>query len=101
MSEISRSEVAYIAGLSRLVLSSEEEERMTQDLGKILGFVKKLQEVDTTGIEPTAHASPVETPLRADEVADVLDPAKALSNAPAREGTAFSVPKVIGGEDDG
>ena len=101
MSEISRDEVAYIAGLSRLLLSPEEEERMTRDLGKILGFVKKLQEVDTTGIQPTAHASPIATPLRADEVADVMDSGLALSNAPAREGTAFSVPKVIGGEDEG
>ena len=101
MSEISRDEVAYIAELSRLLLSPEEEEQMTRDLGKILGFVKKLQEVDTTGIQPTAHASPVATPLRADEVADVMDSGLALSNAPARKGTAFCVPKVIGQEDEG
>lgn len=101
MSGISRSEVAHIAELARLLLSPEEEERMTRDLGEILGYAQKLQEIDTANIEPTAHVLPLATPLRPDEVADVMDAELAIKNAPAREATAFLVPKVIGEEDEG
>lgn len=101
MPGISREEVAYIAQLARLVLSDDEQERMTRDLGEILAYAKKLEEIDTTAIEPTAHVLPLATPLRVDAVADVMDAELAVGNAPAREATAFVVPKVIGGEDEG
>ena len=52
-------------------------------------------------LEPTSHPIPVPTPLRADEAAEPLDPALALSNAPQTDGTAFVVPKVIGTGEEG
>jgi aspartyl-tRNA(Asn)/glutamyl-tRNA(Gln) amidotransferase subunit C len=73
---------------------------MTRDLDRILEHADRLQQIDTTGIEPTAHAIPLSTPTRADRSTPGIDPDLALGNAPAREGSAFLVPKVIEGEED-
>lgn len=99
MSRISRSEVEYIAGLAHLSLSDREAEAMTRDLEAILDYAAALEELDTAGIEPTAHAVALATPLRDDEATAGLDPELAVSNAPRRAGTAFVVPKVIEGEE--
>ena len=101
MSRITRKEVQDIAKLARLALSDEEAERMTTDLDHILEYVETLRELDTEGIEPTAHAIPLETPLREDRAVPGIDPELAVSNAPESIGTAFVVPKVIEGEDEG
>ena len=74
---------------------------MSADLGQILSYVEKLQDLDTTGIEPSAHALPHRTPMRSDEPEAPLDPELAVSNAPQRAGTAFVVPKGIGQEGAG
>ena len=71
------------------------------DLEEILSYVDLLDEADTEGIEPTSHVIPLATPLRRDEVIERLDPELAMSNAPSAEGTAFVVPKVIEGEEEG
>ena len=63
-------------------------------------YVEQLSSVDTEGIPPTAHAIPLPTPLREDRAAAPLDPEQALANAPAREGSAFVVPKVLEGEEE-
>ena len=60
-----------------------------------------LSQVDTTDVEPTAHAVPLPTPLREDRAAAPLDPELAVANAPQREGSAFVVPKVIEGDEEG
>ena len=99
MSRISRDQVARLAALVRLKLSDQETGQMADDLDQILGYVATLEELDTAGIEPTAHALPLATPLRADEPVAGMDPALALSNAPQSEGSAFVVPKVIDGEE--
>jgi len=99
MSRITRSEVEYIARLAHLSLSDREAEGMTRDLEAILDHVADLEELDTTGIEPTAHAIALATPLRDDEATAGLDPELALSNAPKRAGTSFVVPKVIEGDE--
>ena len=101
MSDLTRDQVVRIAGLARLRLSEDEQERMTRDLGEVLGYVEILRELDTSGIEPTAHAIPLATPLRPDEVAERLASDLAVSNAPVRDGTAFVVPKVIEEEVEG
>lgn len=95
MARITRDEVQRIAALARLELADAEAERITGQLEAVLGHVEQLAELDTEGVEPTAHAIPVATPLRPDVAGPVLDPEVALGNAPAREGTAFLVPKVI------
>jgi len=101
MSRISREEVLRIAHLARIRLSPAEAAGLTQDLESILGYVELLGEVDTSQVPPTAHAIPTATPLRADEPSGELDPEQALANAPARHGTAFAVPQVLGDESEG
>ncbi len=89
-----------MAELARLLLSEEESEQMTRDLGQILDYVAVLAAVETEGVEPTAHVFPLETPLREDRAALPMDPELAVSNAPERSGSAFVVPKVIDDEDE-
>ncbi|MCC6641276.1 MAG: Asp-tRNA(Asn)/Glu-tRNA(Gln) amidotransferase subunit GatC [Deltaproteobacteria bacterium] len=99
MSRITREEVARIASLARLSLDDDESQRTTTQIGAILDYVAQLAEVDTTGIEPTAHAVPLRTPLRADRAQPAMPPELAVANAPQREGTAFVVPLVLDGEE--
>ncbi len=68
---------------------------MQADLERILDYVAALAELDTLGVEPTAHAIAVATPLRPDEPDPPLDPEQVVANAPEKLGTAFLVPKVI------
>jgi len=99
MARIDRAEVERIADLARLELAPDEAERMTGELAAILGYVEQLGAVDTTGVEPTVHALPLATPLRPDRAEPPMDPARAVANAPAADGFAFVVPKVLD-EDD-
>jgi aspartyl-tRNA(Asn)/glutamyl-tRNA(Gln) amidotransferase subunit C len=99
MSRIRREEVERIATLARLSLDADEAERMTSQLDAILDYVALLGQLDTTGVEPTAHAVPLRTPLRPDRAVPGLAPELALANAPEREGSAFLVPKVIDGDE--
>ena len=89
-----------MAELARLLLSEDESEQMTRDLGQILDYVAALAAVETEGVEPTAHVLPLETPLREDRAALPMDPELAVLNAPERSGSAFVVPKVIDDEDE-
>ena len=101
MSRISPEEVEYTANLARLELRSAERNAIARDLDRILDYVAALEELDTEGVEPTAHALALATPLRPDRSTEPLDPILALANAPQREGTAFVVPKVIDAVEEG
>src|SRR5512137_881130 len=94
---LSVAEVRRIAALARLRLSPEEEERLAVELSGILDYVRQLQELDVSGVEPMTHALAAGegTPLRDDEVAPGLPVERALANAPARAGTCFEVPRII------
>jgi aspartyl-tRNA(Asn)/glutamyl-tRNA(Gln) amidotransferase subunit C len=92
---ITRKEVAEIAQLARLGLSDEELDRMTRELGAILGYIEKLRGLDTEGVEPTTHAVPMDCPLREDVVVGQLPTEEALRGAPKREDGFFQVPKII------
>jgi len=92
---ITKKEVAEIAQLARLGLSEAELERMTRELGAILGYIEKLRGLDTEGIEPTTHAVPMDCPLRDDVVGEKLPTEEALRGAPKREDNLFAVPKII------
>jgi aspartyl-tRNA(Asn)/glutamyl-tRNA(Gln) amidotransferase subunit C len=98
---MTRDEVEKVAALARLSLVDGAAERMASELDQILEYAQTLAQVDTTDIEPTAHAIPLPTPLREDRAAPPLDPELAVANAPEREGTAFVVPKVIEGDEEG
>lgn len=93
--KIDRQEVLHVARLARLKVSAEDADRLTSQLNTILAYMDKLNELDTTRIEPMAHALSLETPLREDAVRPSLSPEESLANAPHQNGTFFIVPKVI------
>lgn len=93
---ITRAEVEKIALLSRLVLSDEELDRMTSQMGQILGYIDLLSEVDTAEVEPMAHAVEVANAFRDDAAQPSLDREAALANAPSRDQECYLVPAVLG-----
>lgn len=93
--KISRAEVEHVARLARLALQPDELKALTGQLNAILGYVDKLNELDTEGIEPTAHAVPMENAFREDVVTESIGVERAQQNAPERDGACFKVPKVI------
>lgn len=92
---ISREEVLHIAKLAKLRLSEEEVGLFQEQLGKILEYFRKLEEVDTAGVEPLKHVIAMENVFREDEPRKSLPPEEALQNAPKRHADYFEVPKVI------
>ncbi|MBM3902029.1 MAG: Asp-tRNA(Asn)/Glu-tRNA(Gln) amidotransferase subunit GatC [Verrucomicrobia bacterium] len=87
--------IQYVARLARIELTPEEQQRLGDQLGNILGYVAKLKEVDVEGIEPTAHAFPLTNIMRPDETHPPMDHEDALRNAPAKAGGLFVVPKIV------
>ena len=88
-------DVKYVAHLARLSLSTEEEHKISEQLGNILGYIEKLKEVDVTGVEPTAHAFPLVNVTRPDEVRLSISQEDSLRNAPAQANGLFIVPKIV------
>lgn len=95
MSAITRSEVEHVANLARLQLTEEEAERFTKDLNAILDFAAKLDELDTSNVVPTSHATDVKNVMREDVNRPSLPPQEALRNAPEHEDGQFKVPAVF------
>lgn len=96
MSEtISKEDVLHIAELSRLSCSVEEAEKFCGELNSILDYIHKLDELDTSDVEPTSHALDLTTVTRPDEVRPSLSNEEALKNAPDSELEHFKVPRVI------
>jgi len=98
--QITLEDVRHVAKLARLALSESQMQTLTPQLASILGYVAKVSEADTTGVEPMAHALPLHNVLRDDVVEPSLPLDKVLQNAPETDGPFFKVPKVIGGDDD-
>ncbi len=95
MARITRSEVEHVVRLARLELTEQEKERMTAQLDSILGYIEKLNELDTSQVEPTTTVIPMVSVMREDEVRPSLKQEDALANAPDREGIFFRVPRII------
>lgn len=95
MAKITRAEVEHVARLARLDLSADEQERMTAQLDVILGYIDKLNAVDTSGVEPTTTVIPMVSVMREDVVRPSLDREQALASAPDREDAFFRVPRII------
>ena len=93
--KITTEEVESVAMLARLKFTSEEVERFTTDMGQMLEYVDKLSELNTEGVEPTAHVHDIVNAFRADEVRQGLSNEKALANAPDSEDGSFKVAKII------
>jgi len=92
---ITRDDVRHIALLARLPLSADEEAALTEQLDHILAHFQRLDDLDTDGIEPTAHIAPMATPFRDDVVTNPPDPEAWLANSPNHDGRFFKVPKII------
>ena len=92
---IAPEEVLRIAKLARLELEENEVEGLARDLGSILNYVHKLDELDTEGVEATTHAVELKTALREDKMEPGLDVDLGLRQAPERLGDGFGVPKII------
>jgi aspartyl-tRNA(Asn)/glutamyl-tRNA(Gln) amidotransferase subunit C len=88
-------EVQQIAMLARLRLTAEEEKRLTEQLDSILQYMEKLNQLDTSGIEPFSHVVDRIDRLREDRVTNQPNAEALLANAPAKENTFFQVPKII------
>ena len=84
-----------MAVLARLDLSADDLERLTGQLDSILGYVDKLNELDTEGVEPMSHAVDVVNAMRPDRVVNRPRTEALLRNAPAREDDFIRVPKII------
>lgn len=93
--KISRAEVEHVARLARLALAEEELAALTGEMDAILGYVDKLNQLETAGIVPTAHAVPLENAFRDDTVTPSIGADKALANAPEATQDCFRVPRVI------
>jgi aspartyl-tRNA(Asn)/glutamyl-tRNA(Gln) amidotransferase subunit C len=96
--KITEKELRYVADLANLALSDDEIHRLEKDMDGILTHIQKLQEADTTGVEPMAQVlspSGVTATLRPDLELPSLENAEALRNAPQNGAGYFKVPKVI------
>lgn len=93
--KISQKDVEHVARLARLALDPEELEVMTGQMDAILGYVDKLNELNTEGIEPMAHAVPMSNAFREDKIKPAIGIERALQNAPLADKGCFKVPKVI------
>jgi aspartyl-tRNA(Asn)/glutamyl-tRNA(Gln) amidotransferase subunit C len=92
---LSHEEVAHVARLARLRLEPEEMERLQGQLNAILDYIAMLQEVDVTGVIPTAQVTGLATITRPDAVTTSLTREAALSNAPDKHDGMFRVRAVF------
>jgi len=88
-------DVQYLARLARIQLTPAEEQKLSAQLGHILGYIEKLKELDVSRVEPTAHAVPLVNVTRPDETRPGLSNEDALRNAPAKANGLFMVPKIV------
>ena len=93
--KLTREEVQRVALLARLRLTPEEETQLTAELGSILGYMDKLNRLDTAQVKPFSHALEAGNALREDRVTNRPDAEALLANAPDRDATFFKVPKII------
>lgn len=93
--KISVEEVRHVANLARLSFDGEAEEKLGRELADIIAFADKLGDLDTDGVEPSAHAVSVQNVFREDVVQPSFDRDKLLENAPSAQDGCYLVPKVV------
>ncbi|HTN76255.1 MAG TPA: Asp-tRNA(Asn)/Glu-tRNA(Gln) amidotransferase subunit GatC [Pirellulaceae bacterium] len=93
---LTRRDVEKVSLLARLRLSEAELATMTPQLDKIVHFIEQLNELDTSAVQPMAHALDMHNVFAADEVHTSLERAAALSNAPKHDDECYRVPAVLG-----
>ena len=95
--QIDNAKVRAVARLARLDLTDAEVDRFSGELGSILEYIEKLNELDTDNVEPLAHCLPIHNVFRDDRVRTSLSNEQALANAPQRADEYFKVPRVLDG----
>jgi aspartyl-tRNA(Asn)/glutamyl-tRNA(Gln) amidotransferase subunit C len=93
--EVTNDMVANLAHLARLRFKPEQQEEIKNDLQKMIAFVEKLNEIDTTGVKPMLFVGNATNVLREDEIKGSITREEALQNAPMPDTQFFKVPKVI------
>lgn len=92
---ISDETIEYVGILAKLELSEEEKEAAKKDMGSMLDYIDKLNELDTTGVEPMSHVFPVNNVFREDVVTNEDNRDDILANAPEEKNGSFQVPKTV------
>jgi aspartyl-tRNA(Asn)/glutamyl-tRNA(Gln) amidotransferase subunit C len=93
--EVNDALIENLSNLARLKFDDSEKEEIKKDLQRMITFVEKLNELDTTGVEPLLHMSNAINVLREDVLQGSISREEALKNAPETDGVYFKVPKVI------
>lgn len=92
---VTTKDVHEVAELARLRFSPAEEERLAEELNRILQYMDTLNELDTAGVEPTSHILPLANAFRRDEATPSPAAAEIAAAAPQRQGDYFKVPRII------
>ncbi|GFI21615.1 aspartyl/glutamyl-tRNA(Asn/Gln) amidotransferase subunit C [Lachnospiraceae bacterium] len=87
--------IEYVGILAKLALSKEEKEQAKKDMNRMLDYIDKLAELDTTGIEPMSHVFPIQNVFREDIVTNSDQSENTLKNAPGTKDNMFMVPKTF------
>jgi aspartyl-tRNA(Asn)/glutamyl-tRNA(Gln) amidotransferase subunit C len=93
--KIEKDRIKYTSNLARISLTASEEELFAGQLNDILTYMEKINEIDTSGIEPTSHVIAMDNVFRCDVQKKPLSQTQALVNAPDKKGSFFRVPRVI------
>tara|TARA_B110000908_G_scaffold33230_1_gene39721 strand:+ start:53 stop:343 length:291 start_codon:yes stop_codon:yes gene_type:complete len=93
--EVNNKLIQDLSRLAKLKFDEQAAEKMKGDLDKIIGFVNKLSEIDTEGVEPLIYLSEEVNVLRQDEIANEVSQENALKNAPQKDSDYFKVPTVL------
>lgn len=92
---ISDETIEYVGILAKLELSGQEKEQAKKDMGSMLDYIDKLNELDTDGVEPMSHVFPVNNVFREDVVTNGDDREQMLANAPKKKDGTYMVPKTF------
>lgn len=92
---ISDETIEYVGILAKLELSGEEKEQAKKDMGSMLDYIDKLNELDTSGVEPMSQVFPVNNVFREDVVTNGDEHEKILANAPEEKDQSFKVPRTV------
>ncbi|MEJ6755044.1 MAG: Asp-tRNA(Asn)/Glu-tRNA(Gln) amidotransferase subunit GatC [Flavobacteriales bacterium] len=93
--KINKEVITKLSSLSKLKFNEQETELISEDLSKMVNFINQLKEIDTDGVEPLIHMNEEINNWREDNLGEVLDQEKALSNSPIKDSTYFKLPKVL------
>lgn len=92
---ISDETIEYVGILAKLELSQEEKEQAKKDMGSMLDYIDKLNQLDTGNVEPMSHVFPVHNVFREDVVTNGDDRENMLANAPEQKEGQYKVPKTV------